>query len=60
MASPGPGPRLVVSGRLGFILLGIWALISGVSALFGIHFQLEDFVLAVLLIAAGFLIVFGY
>lgn len=54
------GPRFNVNGRLGFVLLGLWALISGISALFSIHFQLEDFVLAVMLTVAGFLIVFGY
>lgn len=49
-------PRFTIRGRLGFILFGSWALLTGLRALLASGDAVAS-VLALLLIAAGVLLV---
>lgn len=48
-----------IQGRLGFVLLALWAILSGLAQLFHLTFELEALILALLLLVAGVLILFG-
>ncbi len=43
-------------GRLGFILLGIWLILTGLIALFDFHFNGEGIVMGILALVAGILL----
>lgn len=43
----------------GLLLLGVWAFLSGLAAIFHLTFELEGVVLGVLLLVAGVLIILG-
>jgi hypothetical protein len=45
--------------RLGMILLGIWLILYGLIAIFGLSFSGLPIVMGILAIIAGILIVFG-
>ena len=44
-------------GGLGFLLLGIWLIVTGLMMLLGITIPYSDVILALLAIAAGVLII---
>jgi hypothetical protein len=45
--------------RIGFILLGIWLIATGLIAILGLSFAGLPIIMAILAIAAGILIIFG-
>jgi hypothetical protein len=45
--------------NLGMLLLGIWLIVTGLLQVFSIHIPAVGTILALLAIAAGFLILFG-
>jgi len=57
VAAPGPGRETVkVDRQLGFLLLGIWLVVYGLSSLVDFHFRGLPVVMAVLALAAGVLL----
>ena len=45
--------------RLGMILLGVWLILTGLIAIFGLSFSGLPIVMAIIAIISGILIVFG-
>ncbi len=48
-----------VTKNLGMLLLAIWLILYGLSALFGLNFQGLPVIMAILALAAGVLILLG-
>ncbi len=44
------------TGRLGFVLLAIWLILTGLLALFDFHFNGEGIIMGILALVAGILI----
>jgi len=51
--------RMNVTKNVGMLLLGIWLILSGLTALLGLSFSGFGMLMAILALAAGVLIVLG-
>ena len=58
-SNPQPGPRFVINGRLGIILLAVWLIFQGMIALLHLSFEALPLVMGLLALISGILILIG-